>query len=317
MSPHPVGERGEGDMRKFRWLLLPAALVWLTGYEAQSLDECLAETTVDCAIDQAVVAARKIDKPTLRAAAYSYIARVQADAGRDAGAREHLVLVGILKRQIMEPGLRDGISSNQARVHALLGEMDQALAIAENVHESAAAVRAWSWVAESQARAGDNEGANQSIVRALTAAAEMPQERIAFPLALMAIAEAQAGERDEALEAAAAALELASRYDDQLWQARVASLAAVAQAAAGDRGQAVESLVRAEVHLSRLSEGDAPPEQRSSALAFIAWAQALAGDGPGARARLEDLKALIREMPDHYWRSISLSAIALVLAKSE
>lgn len=46
-------------MRSFRWLLLPAAQFWLTGYEAQSLDECLAETTVDCAIEQAVVAARK------------------------------------------------------------------------------------------------------------------------------------------------------------------------------------------------------------------------------------------------------------------
>jgi tetratricopeptide (TPR) repeat protein len=315
MSPHPVGERGEGDMRKFRWLLLLAALVWLTGYEAQSLDECLAETTVDCAIDQAVVAARKIDKPTLRAAAYSYIARVQADAGRDAGAREHLVLVGILKRQIMEPRLRGGISANQARIHALLGEMDQALAKAESVHEPAAAVRAWSWVAESQARAGDNEGADRSVERALSAAAEMPQERIAFPLALMAIAKAHAGDRDEALAAAAAALDLASRYDDELWQARVASLAAVAQAAAGERDQAVESLARAAAHLSRLTEGGAPPEQPSSALAYIAWAQALAGDGDGARARLDDLKALIREMPDHYWRSVSLAAIALVLAK--
>ncbi|MCK4867195.1 MAG: hypothetical protein KAT39_04030, partial [Alphaproteobacteria bacterium] len=166
-------------MRKFRWLLLPAALFWLTGYEAQSLDECLTETTAACAIDQAVLAARKISKQTLRATAYSYIARVQADAGRDSDARAHLAQVSLLKREIQEPGLRDGISANQVRVHAMLGEFGEALAFAESIGNPLAAVRAWSWVAESQARAGDNAGADQSIERALAAAAELPMEQMA------------------------------------------------------------------------------------------------------------------------------------------
>ncbi len=44
----------EGDMRKFRWLLVPVALFWLTGYESQSLNDCLAATTADCALDEAI-----------------------------------------------------------------------------------------------------------------------------------------------------------------------------------------------------------------------------------------------------------------------
>ncbi len=295
-------------MRKFRWLLLPAALFWLTGYEAQSLDECLAETTAACAIDQAVLAARKISKQTLRATAYSYIARVQADAGRDSDARAHLAQVSLLKREIQEPGLRDGISANQVRVHAMLGEFGEALAFAESIGNPLAAVRAWSWVAESQARAGDNAGADQSIERALAAAAELPMEQMAYPMALMAIAKAHEGEREEALAAAGAALDLASRYNDELWQARVASLAAVARAAAGERCQAAESLARAEAHLSRMVADGAPVEKHGSALAFIAWAEALSGDRERARTRLEPLKELIRDLPDHYWRSIYMSS---------
>lgn len=304
-------------MRYFRWLLLPAAMFWLTAYESQSLDQCLAETTVDCALDEAALAAQKIDDRSRRAMAYSYLARVQADAGRYADARENLTVAGILKRGIMDPRPRDGISSNQARVHALLGEFDKALAIAEDISNPTVAVRAWSWIAASQATAGDNTGANLSVERALTAAADIPQERIGFPLALMAIAKAYAGKHDEALAAAVAALDIASRYEDDLWQARVASLAAVAQAAAGEREQARESLARAATNLSRLVGDRAPLEQRGSAQAFIAWAQALSGDGEGARAGLEALKVPIRDMPNPYWPSIFLSVTALVLANTD
>jgi hypothetical protein len=56
--PHPFGENGKDAMRNIQRLLPPLAPLWLTGCESQSLNECLAETTVDCAMDQAVAAAR-------------------------------------------------------------------------------------------------------------------------------------------------------------------------------------------------------------------------------------------------------------------
>ena len=279
-------------MRKYRWLLLPAALFWLTGYESRSMDECLAETTVGCAIDQAVLAARTIGDQSQRAAAYSYIARVNADTGHDADAREYLALAGVAKREVMAPNLRAGISASQARINAMLGEFGEALALAEAIDNPVAAVRAWSWIAESQARAGDNTGADRSIERALAVAAKLPVEQMAFPMAMMAVAKAHEGEHEEALAVADAALDLASRYDNDLWQARVASLVAVAQAEAGEHIRAAKSLARATAHLSRLVADGAPVEQHGSALAFIAWAEALSGDSAGARTRLEALKGV-------------------------
>ncbi len=58
-------------MRVFRWLLLPAAFFWLTGYESPSLDECLAETTVDCALEEAVAAAGAVEDRRQRAGVLS------------------------------------------------------------------------------------------------------------------------------------------------------------------------------------------------------------------------------------------------------
>lgn len=303
-------------MRKLRWVLIPAALFWLTGYEAQPLSDCLTETAIDCALEQAAVAANQVGKDGQRAIAYSYIARVAADAGRYADARKYLDLAGSIKRTLIEVTYRDGISRNQARVHAMMGEFAEAIALAEGIGDAAAASMAWSWIADSQARAGDIAGADRSLALALEAASELPAEKLGFSMALMAVVKADQGARDEAMGAADAALKLSRRYDDDMIQARVASLAAVAQAAVGEQGRARESLALAEAGLARMAEDGAPSQQRGSALSYIVWAQALSGDGDGARARLGEVKALVPEIADHYYRSTYLAAIALVLAKT-
>jgi len=304
-------------MRKLRWVLIPAALVLLTGYEAQSLSDCLAETTVDCALEQAVVAATQIGKDGQRAVAYGYIARVAADAGRYADARKYLGQAGSIKRTLIELTYHDSISRSQARVHAMMGEFAEAIALAEGIGNSASASMAWSWIAESQAKAGDIAGADRSLALALEAATELPPEQLSFSLALMAVVKAHGGAHEEAMGAADVALELSRRYDDDMVQARVASLVAVAQSAIGERGRARESLAVAGAGLARMAEDGAPSQQRGSALSYIVWAQALSGDGDGARARLGEVKALVPEIVDHYHRSTYLAAIALVLAKAE
>lgn len=304
-------------MRKHRWLLLPAALLWLSGYEAQSLDRCLAETTVECALDGAVDAARQIKLQYERAVAYAYIARVEAGAGMPDAARQHLGEVKLLKREVPGPALRDGISANQARVRAMLGEFGEALDMAEGIRDPVAAVRAWTWIAENQAKAGDNASADRSLERALAAAAELGPAQMAFPMAMMAIVRVRQGAFADGLAAAKAARAIASDYDEVLWQVRVASLVAVAEAAAGKKEQAHETIQQAVRNMHGMVEGGASAKEHMSALAYVAWAKALSGDEEGAQAELDQLKMLIDDFPDHFWRSISLSAIALVLAKAE
>ncbi len=66
-----------------------------------------------------------------------------------------------------------------------------------------------------------------------------------------------------------------------------------------------------------MKQAGAPARDKGSALSYIAWAQALSGDGAGAQVRLNEMTALVPEVVDPYYRSIYLAAIALVLAKSE
>lgn len=304
-------------MRRLRWLLIPAVLLWSFGAQGQSLKECLANATIDCALAQAVLAAGNAETNGKRGLAYSYIARVAADAGRYADARRYYGEAGAIKRSLIEVNLRDGISGNQARVRAMMGEFGQAMTLADGITNAAVAARSWSWIAHAQAIAGDRAGSDLSLERALELATEISQDRLAFSLALMGVVRAHQGERDDALGAVDAALELADRYEPELIQVRVAALATVARAAAGESELAKEALALAEAGLGRMKQDGAPARDRSSAVSYIAWSQALSGDGAGARARLEEMTALVPEIADPYFRSIYLAAIALVLTKSE
>ena len=300
-------------MSRLRWLLILAALFWSAAAQGQSLEECLANATIDCALAQAVLAANAAETDGKRGLAYSYIARVAADAGRYADARRYYGEASAIKRSLIEVKYLAAISGNQSRVHAMMGEFGEAMTLADAVVAS----RSWSWIAHAQAIAGDRAGSDLSLKRALELAAELSQDRLAFSLALMGVVRAHQGEHDDALSAVNAALELADRYEPEIIQVRVAGLAAVARAAAGERELAMEALALAERGLIGMKQAGAPARDQSSALSYIAWAQALGGGGAGVQVRLNEMTALVPEVDDPYYRSIYLAAIALVLAKSE
>lgn len=304
-------------MSRLRWLLVPVVLFWSAGAQGQSLEECLANATIDCALAQAVEAADLAETDDRRGLAYSYIARVAADAGRYADARRYYREADVIKRGLAEVNLRDSISGNQARVHAMMGEFGEAMALADDIVNIGVAVRSWSWIAHAQAVAGDRAGSDLSLKTALELAAGIPRDRLAFSLALMGVVRAHQDERDDALGAVRAALELADRYEPEMIQVRVAALATVARAVAGEGELAKEALARAEAGLDRMKKDSAPASDQSSAMSYIAWSQALSGDGVGARRRLDEMAGLARQIADPYYRSIYLAAIALVLAKSE
>ena len=304
-------------MSRLRWLLILAALFWSPAAQGQSLEECLANATIDCALAQAVLAANAAETDGKRGLAYSYIARVAADAGRYADARRYYGEASAIKRSLIEVKYLEAISGNQVRVHAMMGEFGEAMTLADGIVDAVVASRSWSWIAHAQAIAGDRAGSDLSLKRALELAAELSQDRLAFSLALMGVVRAHQGEHDDALSAVNAALELADRYEPAIIQVRVAGLAAVARAAAGERELAMEALVLAERGLIGMKQAGAPARDQSSALSYIAWAQALGGGGAGVQVRLNEMTALVPEVDDPYYRSIYLAAIALVLAKSE
>lgn len=301
----------------FRWILLPVAFFWLTAYESRSLDECLAETTADCALDQAIAAAGEVEDRRLRAGVLSYVARVQVDIGRVADARDTIEKVLFLKRDIMDSDAHDRIAANLARVYALLGDVDKAVETVEGIGDPGRVTMAHAWIAQSQAMAGDKGGADLTISRALAAAEDLPGEQLAFVFAQMAIARAYTGDEVETLAIADSALKLSARFNSDLLRARVAALVAVAESAAGAQDRAKGSLERAKEFLADMESANAPARDRASVLAYLAWAQALTGDREGAMASTEPLKELIRDQLDSYSRSSQLAAVALVLVKAE
>jgi tetratricopeptide (TPR) repeat protein len=304
-------------MSRLQWLLILTVLWWSAAAQAQSLEECLANATIDCALAQAVIAANAVKTDGQRGLAYSYIARVAADGGRYADARRYYDEASVIKRGLIEVNFRDAISGNQVRVHAMMGEFGEAISLADGIANKAVASRSWSWIAHAQAIAGDRAGSGLSLDRALEMAAEMSQDRLAFSMALMGVVRADQGEREDALGAVDAALELADRYEPDIIRVRVAALAMVARAVAGESELAKEALVSAEAGLRRMEQDGATARDLSSAMSYIAWSQALSGDGVGAQARLHEMINLVPEVVDPYYRSIYLAAIALVLTKSE
>jgi tetratricopeptide (TPR) repeat protein len=304
-------------MRKLRWLLLPVAFFWLTAYESRSLDECLAETTADCALEQSIAAAGEIEDRRQRAGALSYIARVQADIGREADARDTIEKVLFLKRDFMDSGAHDRIAANLARVYALLGDVDRAKEIVEGMGDPGRVTVAHAWIAQSQAMAGDKGDADMTISRALAAAEDLPSEQLAFLFAQMAIARAYTRDEAETLAIADSALKLSTRFNSDLLRARVATVVAVAESAAGAQDRARASLGRVKELLADMEFTNAPAKELASVFAYLAWAQALTGDHDGALASMEPLKALIRDRLDTNSQSSQLAAIALVLVKAE
>jgi tetratricopeptide (TPR) repeat protein len=304
-------------MRMLRWLLLPAALFWLTGYESQSLEDCLAETTADCALDQSIAAAGEIEDRRQRAGILSYIARVQADIGRAADARDMIEKVLFLKRDIMDSSAHDRIAANLARIYALLGDIDKAMEIVEGIGDPGRITLAYAWIAQSQANAGDKSGAEMTISRTLAAAKDLPREQLAFLVAQLAIARAYTGDEVETLAIADSALELSVRFNSDLLRARVATVVAVAENAVGAQGRAKASLGRVKELLAGMESPSTPAKELASVLAYLAWAQALTGDREGALASTELLKPLIRDRLDTSSQSSQLSAVALVLVKAK
>ena len=169
----------------------------------------------------------------------------------------------------------------------------------------------------SQARAGDKAGADKTISRAVAVAKDVPREQLAFSFALMAIARAYTGDKEETLAIADSALELSARFNSELLRARVAAVVAVAESTAGAKRRAKASLGRLKGLYDDMESANAPANDLASTLAYLAWAQALSGDREGALASTEPLKKLIRGRLDSYSQSSQLAAIALVLVKAE
>lgn len=304
-------------MSRLRWLSIPTVLLLLTGFETESLNNCLAETTVECALEAAISAANSIEDNRRRAMGLAYVARVQADIGRAGDAGDMIGKVLHLKRGIMDPAAQDGLESGVARVHALLGNIETALEIAQGIGDPGRATMTYAWIAQAQAGAGDIAEARKTITLALAVAEDVPQEQLAISFSQLAIAQAHIGDRDETLAILNSAMALSERYNGDLLKARIAAVAAVAESAVGAQDRAARSLERVKELLDRMEADNAPAKDLGSVLAYLAWSQILTGDRDGSLSSVDSLKSLIATQPDGFMRSSQLAAIALVLGKAQ
>lgn len=302
-------------MSRLRLLSIPTILLLLTGFETESLNSCLAETTVECALEEAISAANSIEDHRRRAMGLAYVARVQADIGREAEALKLIDKVLLLKRGIMDAAALNSLDAGVARVHALVGNHEIAAEIAQGIGDPGRAIMTYAWIAQAKASGGDRTGARKAVSLALAAAEGLPRERLAFPFSQLAIAEGYMGERNETLAIVNSALALSDRFNDELLKARIAAGAAVAEAAVGEQERAALSLERVMEILDRMEADGAPAKDLGSVLAYLAWAQILIGNRAEAQANVDSLKPLIANQPDGSVRSNQLAAIALVLGK--
>lgn len=302
-------------MHLLRLLLLPALVFCLAGYKGASLQACLAETTVQCALDESIAAARSLEDERERASAFAYIARVQADIGRTAEARDMLAKVYALKRGIMDSRAQDGLESGIARIHALLGERGRALEVAEGIGDPARAALTYAWIAQAQAAAGETEAAGRTIALAVEKSERSEDTQLAFLFSQLAIAQAHTGDRKVTLAVADVALRLSWKFNGNMLKARSVSAIAVAEYVAGAGERAAASLQQIRDLVAQMEADREPAKDLGSGYAYLAWAEALAGEPDNAMASLEPLKRLIGDGLEGYSQSSQLAATALVLGK--
>ena len=166
-------------------------------------------------------------------------------------------------------------------VWATLGRTARAEALASSITDPGGQADALAWVAEVLAEAGQHQQAAEAAGRAEAAAQSITDPgEQADALAKVAVVLAEAGQHQQAAEAAGRAEAAAQSITDPGEQADALAKVAVALAQAGQHQQAAEAAGRAEAAAQSITD----PGEQADALAKVAVALAQAGQHQQAEA---------------------------------
>lgn len=290
---------------------LPVALA---ACEPAEVRACRTAPTFDCAIERALAEVEAIEDPVMRAMADAYVARVLADAGLPAEARARIDAV--LSATPDPAGAQGGANPLPiaARTLAILGDVEGARAVADDIVDAYNAALARASIAASLARAGRRSEAMVSLDRALDAAPDLTEAQRPYIFAYAALAMSAMGDAALARDMAETAIRKAEALDPAA-RARVLAVGGVAQWMAGAGGDADRSLRRIDTILAVLDRERRHPAHTSTVLGFLAWARAETGDRTGAQEAVGRLAETLGELREPRFRALAFSVIALALAK--
>ena len=170
-----------------------------------------------------------------------------------------------------------------------------ALSTARSIDAEIPHIRALSAIAVAQAKAGNKQEAQDAFAAALSTARRIDSAAYrAKILSAIAIAQAKAGNKQEAQDAFAAALSTAHRIDSAAYRAKILSAIAIAQAKAGNKQEAQDAFAAALSIARRIDSASG----RAEVLSHIAIAQAKAGNKQEAQDTLAAVLSAVRNVDD-------------------
>ena len=199
---------------------------------------------------------------------------------------------------------------------AIAKALSKALSIAEMISDKyGSRTRAFAQFARAQAEAGDIQGAERSIAKALSGVERLSDKASrSYAFALIARAQAGAGDTQGAERSIAKALSGAERLSDEASRSYAFTQIARAQAEAGDIQGAERSIAKALSGAERLSDKYG---SRTNAFALIAQAQAEAGDIQGAERSIAKALSGAERLNDEFGAgTYSVAIIARVQAEA-
>jgi hypothetical protein len=168
---------------------------------------------------------------------------------------------------------------------------------------------AWTAIGCAQAAMGDRNGGEASMLRAIKAAANLPQEEYVgqkgWIVSLIGRAAAESGLQSVSQEAFRSALRLAQHVAKSDARAKVMAKVAVSQSQGGDRIGGQRTLEEAITFARNLPDH----EQRRRALGTIVEEQFEGGDPEGAAATLERRRRWAETMSDEKEREAEIKSI--------
>ena len=189
-----------------------------------------------------------------------------------------------------------------------------ALSVARSVDAANARVSALSAIAVAQAEAGNKQEAQNIFAAVLSVAGDIDDaEDRAVALGDIAAAQAEAGNKQEAQDTLAAALSAAQNVDSRYSRIRVLIAIAKAQAEAGSK-QGAQDIFAAALSVTRRINAT---YYRAVALGDIAAAQAKAGNKQGAQDIFAAALSTARSIDPESYRAVALSAITKAQAEAE
>jgi hypothetical protein len=218
-------------------------------------------------IDGAFATVDSIDDAGTKAVAYQYIVQALARKGDITGAKASVAMTNGLCRTRANAAI--------AKAEATAGDITSAIDLAKSLNDATEQAQAFAFIAEAQAKCGDQTGAKQTVDLAKAAAAQVPDYLSRTVDGAVAKAEVKAGDADGTADYKKA------------YPSYVTREIATGLAETGD-------ISGAKALVAQISD----PQDQACTQANIALAELGAGDADGAVDALDSARRFALSIPD-------------------